>query len=115
MQTVVETPVFQRRADKLLSTEERRSLIDFLAWNPDAGQEIPGTGGVRKLRYAAQGKGRSGGVRVIYFVVGETMPIYALLIYGKGEQADLSSEQRRKIKALAQDLKAGAKADGSSR
>ena len=113
MQTVVETPVFQRRADKLLSAAERRSLIDFLAWNPDAGQEIPGTGGVRKVRYAAQGKGRSGGVRVIYFVASETTPIYALLIYGKGEQADLSAEQRRKIKALAQDIKRAAKSDRS--
>lgn len=110
MQTVVETPVFQRRAEKLLSPEERRGLIDFLAWNPDAGQEIPGTGGVRKLRYAAKGKGTRGGARVIYFVMDEASPIYALLIYGKDEQADLSPEQRRQIKTLAQQLKASDKA-----
>jgi hypothetical protein len=106
MQTVVETSIFRRRADKLLSEEERRALIDFLAWNPDAGQEIQGTGGVRKVRFAAKGKGSSGGVRVIYFVTGTSIPIYALLIYGKGEQGDLTGEQLRQVKALAQDIKA---------
>jgi mRNA-degrading endonuclease RelE of RelBE toxin-antitoxin system len=106
MQTVVATSIFRRRADKLLSEDERRALIDFLAWNPDAGQEIQGTGGVRKVRFAAKGKGRSGGVRVIYFVAGTTIPIYALLIYGKGEQAELTGEQLRQVKALAHDIKA---------
>ena len=106
MQTVVETSIFRRRAEKLLSETERHALIDFLAWNPDAGEEIQGTGGVRKVRFAARGKGRSGGVRVIYFVAGPEIPIYALLIYGKGEQADLKSEQLRQVKALARDIKA---------
>jgi hypothetical protein len=60
--TVVETGVFTRRAEKLLTTEERGALVDYLAENPEAGDEIEGTGGVRKLRYAAKGRGKSGGV-----------------------------------------------------
>ena len=62
MQTVAETPTFTRQADKLFSEEERKELIDYLAENPLAGEEIPGTGGVRKLRVAASGRGR-GAVR----------------------------------------------------
>ena len=59
--------------------DERRELVDFLAENPLAGDEIPGTGGVRKLRFAAFGRGKRGGARVIYYYLDETMPIYALL------------------------------------
>lgn len=65
--TVVETSIFTRRAEKLLSPEERQDLVTFLANAPETGDEIPGTGGVRKVRFAAQGKGKSGGVRVIYY------------------------------------------------
>ena len=64
MQTVAETSVFIRQASKLFSEEEHRAVIDFLAKYPLAGDEIPGTGGVRKVRFAAKGKGKSGGGRV---------------------------------------------------
>ena len=65
--TVIETTAFARRAEKLLSPDERDEVVTFLAENPEAGDEIPGTGGVRKVRFAAKGKGKSGGVRVIYY------------------------------------------------
>ncbi|MGE0581234.1 MAG: addiction module toxin RelE, partial [Steroidobacteraceae bacterium] len=80
MQTVVETPVFLRRAEKLLTQDERDELITYLATHPLAGDEIVGTGGVRKVRFGAKGKGKSGGVRVIYYFYDRDMPIYALLI-----------------------------------
>ena len=83
MQTVAETPTFSRQADKLFSEDEKRELIAFLAENPLAGDEIPGTGGVRKLRFAALGRGQRGGARVIYYYLDETMPVYALLAYAK--------------------------------
>jgi mRNA-degrading endonuclease RelE of RelBE toxin-antitoxin system len=86
MITVVETPTFIRRAERLLSQGERDELIDFLAGNPMAGDVIPETGGVRKVRYAARGKGKRGGVRVIYYLLDEGTPLYALLIYGKGSR-----------------------------
>jgi len=86
MQTVAETPTFSRQADKLFNEDERRDLIDYLAEHPLAGDEIPGTGGVRKVRFGASGRGKRGGVRVIYFFGGEGVPIYALLAYSKVRQ-----------------------------
>lgn len=65
--TVVETPTFVRRAEKSLSGDEHRQLIEFLAFNPAAGDVVPETGGVRKVRFAARSKGKRGGVRVIYY------------------------------------------------
>lgn len=106
MQTVVETPVFIRRAEKLLSEGEHAELISYLANHPGAGDEIVGTGGVRKLRFAGRGKGKSGGVRVIYYFYDQDIPIYALLIYGKNERADLTAEQRRTVTAFAAAIKA---------
>jgi hypothetical protein len=90
MLTVVETSVFARRAEKLLSSEEHEELLPYLALNPEAGDEIPGTGGVRKVRFAAKGKGKSGGVRVIYYFFDEDIPLYAILLYGKNEQVNLT-------------------------
>jgi hypothetical protein len=106
MQTVVETPVFIRRAEKLLSEDEHAGLIAFLASDPEAGDEIVGTGGVRKVRYGAKGKGKSEGVRVVYYFYDQDMPIYALLVYGKNERANLTAKQRRAVAAFAAAIKA---------
>ena len=106
MQTVAETPTFSRQADKLFDEDERRELIDFLAANPTAGDEIPGTGGVRKLRFGALGRGKRGGARVIYYFGGTEMPIYALLAYAKSARTDLTPTERRTVSALAAALKA---------
>ena len=106
MQTVAETPTFSRQADKLFSQDERRELIDFLAQNPLAGEEIRGTGGVRKLRFGAAGKGKRGGARVIYYYLDEGMPIYALLAYAKAARDDMTPDERRAVRALAAMLKA---------
>ncbi|MCY3997402.1 MAG: hypothetical protein OXF07_14795 [Rhodobacter sp.] len=62
---MAETPTFSRQADRLFTGEERHALINYLAENPRAGEEIPGTGGVRKLRFAALGRGKRGGARMI--------------------------------------------------
>lgn len=67
MQTVAETPTFSRQAQKLFSEEENRELIDFLAENALAGEEIAGTGGVRKVRFAESGRGKRGGAMVINY------------------------------------------------
>jgi hypothetical protein len=107
--TVVETPVFMRRAAKLLSEEEHAALITLLAAEPEAGDEVVGTGGVRKLRFSALGKGKSGGVRVIYYFYDWEMPVYALLLYAKNERADLTPEQRKSVAAFAAAIKAARK------
>ena len=74
--------------------------------HPLAGDEIVGTGGVRKARFAAKGKGKSGGVRVIYYFYDRDVPIYALLIYAKNERADLTAEQRKAVASFAAAIKA---------
>jgi mRNA-degrading endonuclease RelE of RelBE toxin-antitoxin system len=103
---VLETSIFSRRADALLSPEERAELIETLAREPLAGDVMPGLGGVRKLRFASKGRGKSGAFRVIYYVVSDELPILALLLYGKNEQDDLSPAQRKAIAALAAEMKA---------
>ena len=105
-QTVAETPVFIRRAEQLLTKDEYADLITCLATFPRAGDEIVGTGGVRKMRFGAKGRGKSGGVRVIYYFYDEEMRIYALLVYGKNERADLTVRQRRSVAAFAAAIKA---------
>ena len=100
-QTVAGTPLFSRQADKLFSEEEKRDLIDYLAENPLPGDEIPGTGGVRKVRFGALGRGKRGGARVVYFYGGQRMPIYALLAYSKSDKTDLSPGERRAVACSA--------------
>ena len=108
--TVIETEAFARRADKLLNPEERDELVVFLATNPTAGDLIEGTGGVRKVRFAAQGKGKSGGVRVVHYFVPEDGPLYALLLYAKSEQADMSPGQRKVVAGVVAAVKDALKA-----
>jgi mRNA-degrading endonuclease RelE of RelBE toxin-antitoxin system len=105
MQTVVELSAFSRRAEKLFAAEEREALIAYVARNPSAGMEIPGTGGVRKLRFGTGSRGKRGGARVIYYVYDDTAPIYLLLAYGKNERADLTPDEKRRVAALAAALK----------
>ncbi len=107
--TIVESKAFSRRVAALLSANERDRLIEFLAGNPLAGDVVEGTGGVRKVRFAAQGKGKSGGVRVIYYFYNRDLPLYALLVYGKGERGDLSPDQRMAVSDFAAQVKASRK------
>ena len=110
MLTVVETSAFARRAEKLLNMEEYEELILFLALHPDSGDVIPETGGLRKVRFAAKGRGKSGGVRAIYYFFDDENPLYALLLYGKNEQSDLTREQKKEAAAFVARIKTAAKA-----
>ena len=97
MQTIVELPEFQKKSDKLLSNSERLSIINYLASHPSAGDIMQGTGGIRKLRWSAQGKGKSGGVRVVYYHHNESMPLFLLTLFGKGEKANLTKTERNEL------------------
>jgi hypothetical protein len=94
MQTVVELPEFIRRAQQLLSEGEAQLLVSYLAEFPQAGALIEGTGGIRKIRWAREGMGKRGGIRVIYYFHSERMPLYLLTVFGKNERADLSMAER---------------------
>jgi hypothetical protein len=98
--TVVETQTFLERAEAILDESERAELIAYLATNPEAGQLIAGTGGARKLRWAAQGKGKRGGARTIYYYHDESIPLFVLDIYAKNEKANLSEADKRSLKRL---------------
>ena len=109
MQTVAETPTFSRQAERLFGEDEKQELISFLAENPLAGDVIPDTGGVRKVRFAASGKGKRGGARVIYYFLDDSIPLYALLVYAKNEKADLTPGDKRAASALVDSIKAARK------
>ena len=82
---VVGTPFFIRKAATLLDEEERFDLVVFLGMNPEAGDVIAETGGVRKVRWATQGKGNRGGVRVIYYFHSGAFPLFLLTVCGKNQ------------------------------
>ena len=98
--TVVETPFFLRKAADLLTEEEREELIEFVGVNPELGNVVPESGGVRKMRWAAKGKGKSGGVRVIYYFHSEALPVFLLTVYAKSQKANLTKAERNELKAL---------------
>lgn len=98
--TVVETPEFLAATRKLMEANERALLVDHLARNPMAGDLIPGTGGVRKLRWGLEGRGKRGGARVIYFYHSPGIPLFALTAYAKSVQADLSAAHRNEFRRL---------------
>lgn len=102
---VAETPTFLRQAAEVWNEEERADFIDYIARNPEAGDLIPETGGVRKLRWRRQGSGKRGGVRVIYFYDRADAPIYLLMVYAKGRREDLSPEAKRAVQGLVARLK----------
>jgi hypothetical protein len=94
----VETPIFTRQVQGLLSEDQYRELQDALRKHPDAGSKIKGSGGLRKLRWGIEGQGKSGGVRVIYYWVVAQDRIFMVYMYPKSKQDDLSSEQLKALK-----------------
>jgi hypothetical protein len=100
---LIETPVFTAQVKELLPDEDYRRLQWHLARYPYSGDVIQGTGGLRKIRWTAGGKGKSGGVRVIYFHVVSLSQIRLLLIYRKGLKDDLSPAEKKVLRAINED------------
>ena len=90
---IIETPIFTRKINEILSDDEYRRLQWELAINPEAGPLIPGCQGLRKLRWAIPGKGKRGGLRVIYYWYTQDEKIYMLLPYKKSKQEELTKKQ----------------------
>jgi hypothetical protein len=94
MQSIIETPSYLADAkDADLTEDERIAIVDFIAVNPMAGDEIAGSGGARKVRFAGRGKGKSGGYRVVTFFSGEDVPVFLLNMFAKGDRANLSKAE----------------------
>jgi mRNA-degrading endonuclease RelE of RelBE toxin-antitoxin system len=98
---IIETSIFTRQVQALLDDDDYRRLQTVLALRPDAGDLIQGGGGLRKIRWGVQGRGKRGGVRVIYYWAARQERILMLLIYAKNEQDDLTAAQ---LKVLRQTI-----------
>jgi hypothetical protein len=98
----VELPAFERYRAEYLDDEAFRELQNLLIRQPDAGDLIPGTGGLRKLRFAdaRRGKGRRGGLRVIYYWWEAGSQFWLFTLFGKDEMADLTPQQRKALKQM---------------
>ncbi|MHB8383660.1 MAG: type II toxin-antitoxin system RelE/ParE family toxin [Candidatus Binataceae bacterium] len=115
MHTVIETPAYlsDAKASGLKETE-REAIVEMIASNPQAGDEIGDAGGARKVRVAGRGKGKSGGYRVITFYSGKDVPVFLLTIYSKGEKANLTKSERNELKSILGDI-VGAYRKGAKR
>jgi mRNA-degrading endonuclease RelE of RelBE toxin-antitoxin system len=99
---IIETPIFTRLVQELIPEEEYRLFQLHLVNKPEAGKVITGSGGLRKVRWSASGRGKSGGIRVIYYWVVSHDTILLLYAYPKSRQDDLTPEQIRQIRKLVE-------------
>jgi hypothetical protein len=102
--TVAETSSYLAWAEKALTEDERSSVVDLLAANPTCGVILKDTGGVRKVRFAPAGRGKSGGVRIVYYFYNESVPIYILAGFAKNEKDNLSAAERAMLRKLVERL-----------
>lgn len=103
MHTVSELKTFRKAAeDAGMSEEDIEDFVDYVAENPEAGDEITGTGGCRKVRFSIRGnnKGKSGGVRTITFYTGQNLPVFLITVFGKSQKVNLSKSERNQLKGL---------------
>lgn len=97
MRTVIETPTFQRQAEKIWSEDERLAFIGWIAQNPTTGDVIPGADGARKVRWGRARSGKSGGVRVIYFNLTEEAVVLLVAIYAKADRSNMAPDEIGKV------------------
>lgn len=106
---IVSLPGYESQASALLNEEERMAMEFFIACAPEGHPVIPGTGGFRKARWAQLGKGKSGGVRVVYFFLSGPGSIYMASVYAKSRKETLSAADRNVLAKLASQIKKAAK------
>ncbi len=99
---IVETSIFTRQIQKLLADDEYRQLQLTLSGRPDRGTIIVGSGGLRKVRWSGSGRGKRGGVRVIYYWAVEQNRLLMLLVYSKSERDDLSRKQLQILRKIVE-------------
>lgn len=97
-----ETPVFTKQIQELMEDSDYVKLQAALCKRPSAGNLIPGTGGLRKIRWASTGQGKKGGARIIYYWLSKKDQIYMLFAYPKNKQIDLTTEQKKLLSILVE-------------
>ncbi len=102
--TIVELPEFHKRVKKTFTKEEFDELLYFLSNNPKSGDLIQGSGGIRKLRWGAKGKGKSGGSRIIYFHYNKDIPLFLLTLFTKNEKINLSNSEKKVLAKMTKTL-----------
>jgi hypothetical protein len=102
--TVVETVTFVARAKGGMTDEERHRAIDMIAADPECGVLIPGGGGLRKVRFGIGGRGKRGGVRIVYYYQGLSVPVFLLTVFAKNERDDLSRRELNQLAGAAKQL-----------
>ena len=98
------TASYEKSVKRLLKSEEQDAMENAIAADPQAHPVISGTGGIRKARWAREGGGKSGGLRVIYYYLAAGGEVHFLFVYGKNDQADLTADQRKKFKKYVEAL-----------
>jgi hypothetical protein len=108
MHSVIETSAYLKAAVEAgMNEEERSSVVDIIAADPEAGAIMPGCGGARKLRVRKPGTGKSGGYRVVTYFAGKEVPVFLLTVFGKGEKDNLTKAERNALAELTKTLKGG--------
>jgi hypothetical protein len=102
--TVVETPAYLSKAERIMSEVERAAVLDTISRNPLTGVLIKGSGGLRKMRFGLEGRGKRGGGRVVYWFHSFRYPAVLLWAFAKNEASDMSASQRERVKAVADTL-----------
>ena len=100
---IVETPIFTKRVTGVMGVEDYRLLQSELVLRPESGKIIPGSGGLRKLRWTGSGRGKRGGSRLIYYYMRDDKIIMMLFIYAKNETEDLTKDQIKVLRSIVEE------------
>jgi hypothetical protein len=103
--TVLQLPKFKVEATELIGADGIEAVAVYLIDHPDAGDVIPGSGGVRKLRWAAKGKGKRGGARIVYLYVVIAARVYLIRCYAKNVKTDLTADEKKQLRQITAHLK----------
>ncbi len=99
---IIETPIFTRTITEVMTDDEYRELQEELVTRPNGGTLIKKSGGLRKIRWKLQGRGKSGGIRVIYYWMVSDEQTYMLYAYPKGKQENLTPQQLASLKSIVE-------------
>jgi hypothetical protein len=102
--TVVETSTFAARSKGRLTEDERHDVIVMIAADPECGALVRGSGGVRKVRFGIGGRGKRGGVRIVYYYADRSVPVFLLTVFAKNEQDDLSKAELNQLAAVVKTI-----------